>query len=47
MEEVLLNIKGQLYWLGPLLLGCFSVILIYVVVDMFCGIQDEINKFFF
>lgn len=41
MEEILLNIDVQWYWLGPLLLGCFGVASVYLLLDMFRRIQDE------
>ena len=44
MEEIILNIRMQWYWLGPLLLGCFGVALFYLVVDVFQGIRDEIKS---
>ncbi|MBW2118792.1 MAG: hypothetical protein JRH09_12880 [Deltaproteobacteria bacterium] len=47
MEEIILKIKMQWYWLGPLLLGCFGFALFYLAVDVFQGIQDEITELYF
>ena len=47
MQEIILNIRMHWYWLGPLLLSCFGGALFYLVVDVFQGIQDEINEVHF
>ena len=46
MEELFLHIYGQWYWLGPLLLVCLGVALIYLVAYIFDDIQDEIENIF-
>ncbi len=44
MEDILLNIGAQWYWLGPLLLGCLGVASVYLLLDMFGRIRDEIKS---
>jgi len=43
METLIILINKSWIWLGPLLVLCFGVALIWLCVDIFGGIQEEME----
>jgi len=43
METLIMLINKNWMWLGPLLVLCFGAVLIYLCVDIFGDIQEEME----